>query len=199
MNSLRKQLIKWREYGKISEVGQIARRAFVNNAFDGILTMIGVVVGNMVVGVQDARTILVTGLSTAFSIGISGSWGAYLAESAERAHALQELEQFTLTDLQDTQIGKASRMAVVTVSIVDGLSPFLAALLVVAPFFFASWFPSVHYVYYTSMALALLSLFGLGIFLGNISGHNLLVSGLKTAMAGLVCMAISLLLERMSA
>ena len=73
---------RWREYSEISEAGKIARRAFANNSFDGVLTMIGVVMGNFVVGVQDGTVVLVTGLSTALAIGISGGWGAYLTESA---------------------------------------------------------------------------------------------------------------------
>jgi predicted membrane protein (TIGR00267 family) len=198
MPSLHKQLEKWREYNKISEAGQIARRAFANNSFDGILTMIGVVMGNFVVGVQDATVVLVTGLSTALAIGISGGWGAYLTESAERRHSIGELEQFTLTELTDTKIGKASRMAVGLVAAVDGLSPFLSALLVVIPFFFASLMPVISYAYYASIALALLGLFGLGIYLGRLSRENLFLSGIRTSVAGVVCMALSYFLEQVA-
>ena len=198
MTRMQERLERWREYSRISEAGQIARRAFVNNSFDGVLTMIGVVMGNFVVGVVDAKVVLVTGLSTALAIGISGGWGAYLTESAERRHAIGELEQVTLTKLRDTKIGKASRMAVVMVAAVDGLSPFFSALLVVIPFFFASLLPSVAYAYYTSIAMSLLALFALGIYLGNISKENLIFSGIRTAVAGVVCMALSYFLERLA-
>jgi predicted membrane protein (TIGR00267 family) len=198
MTPLQEQFETWREYSKISEAGQIARRAFANNSFDGVLTMIGVVMGSFVVGVQDATVVLVTGLSTALAIGISGGWGAYLTESAERRHAIGELEQITLTELQDTKIGKASDMAVVLVAGVDGLSPFLAALFVVVPFFFAHVLPSVAYAYYASIGMALLALFGLGIYLGRISRENLVLSGIKTAVAGVICIALSYLLEQLA-
>jgi predicted membrane protein (TIGR00267 family) len=198
MTPLHVHLERWREYSEISEAGQIARRAFANNSFDGLLTMIGVVMGNLVVGVQDATVVLVTGLSTALAIGISGGWGAYLTESAERRHAIGELEQFTLTELTDTKIGKASRMAVVLVAAVDGLSPFLAALLVVVPFFLAPLLPSVIYAYYASIGMALVSLFALGIYLGRISKQNLIISGIKTCVAGLICITLSYLIERLA-
>jgi len=198
MNPLQRQVEKWREYNEISQVEQIARRAFANNSFDGILTMIGVVMGNFVMGVQDARVVLVTGMSTALAIGISGGWGAYLTESAERRHEMGELEKHTLTKLHDTTIGKASRMAVIVVASVDGLSPFLAALLVVLPFFIATWLPTVTYAYYMSIAMALLSLFALGIYLGNISKEHLLLSGIKTSVAGVVCIALSYFLEMLA-
>lgn len=198
MTPLQVRLERWREYSKISEAGQIARRAFANNSFDGVLTMIGVVMGSLVVGVQESTVVLVTGLSTALAIGISGGWGAYLTESAERSNAVGELEQFTLTELRDTKIGKASRMAVVLVAAVDGLSPFLAALLVVIPFFLAPLLPSISYAYYASIGMALLALFGLGIYLGRISKRNLILSGVKTAVAGVICIALIYGLEQLA-
>lgn len=198
MSPLRERIEVWREYIRISKAGQIARRAFANNSFDGVLTMIGVVMGSFVVGVDNPTVVLVTGLSTALAIGISGGWGAYLTESAERRHEIGELERFTLTDLQDTKIGRASRSAVVLVAAVDGLSPFLSALLVVVPFFMAPLLPSVAYAYYASIAMALLALFGLGIYLGRISKENLIMSGFKTTIAGVVCMTLSYLLEQLA-
>jgi predicted membrane protein (TIGR00267 family) len=198
MGSLHDRLEQWREYNRISEAGEIARRAFVNNSFDGVLTMMGVVMGNFVVRVDDATVVLVTGLSTALAIGISGGWGAYLTESAERRQDIDELEQVTLTELGETKIGKASRAAVVTVAAVDGLSPFLAALVVVMPFFLAPVLPSVWVAYYTAIGLALLALFALGIYLGTLSKRSLILSGLRTAFAGLVCMGLSYLLERLA-
>ena len=198
MSSLNDRLARWREYNRISEAGEIARRAFVNNSFDGVLTMMGVVMGNFVVGVEDAKVVLVTGLSTALAIGISGGWGAYLTESAERRQDIDELEQVTLTELGDTKIGKASRAAVVTVAAVDGLSPFLSALVVVLPFFLAPILPSVWIAYYAAIGLALLALFGLGIYLGRLSKRSLILSGLRTAFAGVVCMGLSYALERLT-
>ncbi|MFP4343675.1 MAG: VIT1/CCC1 transporter family protein [Anaerolineales bacterium] len=198
MTSLHERVERWHEYNKISKAGEIARRAFANNSFDGILTMIGVVMGNFFVGVDDPTVVLVTGLSTALAIGISGGWGAYLTESAERRHAVGELEQFTLTNLQNTKIGRASRMAVLTVAAVDGLSPFLSALIVILPFFLAPLLHSTTYAYYASMIMALISLFGLGIYLGNISKERMIYSGIKTTVAGMVCIGLSYLLELMS-
>lgn len=198
MGSLNDRFNLWREYNRISGAGEIARRAFVNNSFDGVLTMTGVVMGSLVVGVQDAKVVLVTGLSTAVAIGISGGWGAYLAESAERRQDMDELQQVTLTDLGNTKIGKASRAAVVTVAAVDGLSPFLSALVVVLPFFMVPLLPSIAYAYYAAMGMALLALFGLGVFLGRLSKQNLILSGLRTAFAGIASMFLTYLLERLS-
>jgi predicted membrane protein (TIGR00267 family) len=195
MPALRTQLERWREYTEIAEVGEIARRYFAMNAFDGVLTIIGVLMGNYVAQVVETRVVIATGLSTSLAMGISGLWGSYLTESAERRREIDELEEQTLTSLRDTKIGKASRMAAVLVAIVDGLSPFLAALLVLVPFFVAGVFPIVKWAYYVSLLVALCTLFGLGIFLGRISKENLLLSGVKTVTAGVVSITCSYFLE----
>jgi predicted membrane protein (TIGR00267 family) len=189
---------QWREYSELSGAGAIARRAFANNSFDGVLTMVGVVMGSFVVGVEDASVVLITGLSTALAIGISGGWGAYLTESAERRREVVELEKSTLTDLEDSKIGRAARSAVVIVAATDGLSPFLAAFVVVIPFFFAPLLPSIKYAFYGSLGMALLALFGLGTYLASISEENRVAYGVKTALAGIVSMGLSLLMERLS-
>lgn len=191
MRSLLEAASYLREYDKLANISEIARRYFAMNAFDGVLTIIGVLMGNFVAGVNDARIVLSTGLATCVAMGISGLWGAYLTESAERKRDLDELSRFTLTDLTDTRIGRASRAAIVIVAIVDGFSPFIAALIVLLPFFVAVNYRDLTWAYYTSLGLALLALFSLGLFLGRISHGRMIVYGLKTVLAGVVSIAIS--------
>ena len=52
---VRRQLATLRHYHKIAEVGEIARRYFAMNAFDGVLTTIGVLVGGYFGGVRQRR------------------------------------------------------------------------------------------------------------------------------------------------
>ena len=194
MNSLRRFTDRLQRYNQLVNIGEIARRYFAMNAFDGVLTIIGVLMGNFTAGVEDARIVVTTGLATCVAIGISGLWGAYLTEAAERQREMLELEGYTLTDLQDTTLGKASRAAVVIVALVDGLAPFLAALIVLIPFFFPQLFPSIRWTYFTAIGLAMISLFGLGAFLGHISRRNIAIYGLRTVVAGVISIVISLLL-----
>lgn len=183
-----------REYERIAGFWKIARRALANNAFDGVLTMIGVLMGNYLGGVTDAIIVIRIGIATAISIGISGLWGAYLAESAERGRELAELEKISLTDLGETKIGRASRVAVIVVSLVDGLSPFVSSLIVLIPFFLAPLISDILFSYVLSLVVALVSLFVLGMFLGYVSGRNLLSYGLRTVVAGVVAVVINALL-----
>jgi predicted membrane protein (TIGR00267 family) len=183
-----------REYEQIAGFSQIARRALANNAFDGVLTMIGVLMGNYLGHVRSPSTVIQIGIATSVSIGVSGLWGAYLAESAERGRELAELEKISLTDLSNTKIGRASRMAVIVVSLVDGLSPLFSSLIVLVPFFFATLIDNILVSYVLSMIVALIGLFGLGMFLGHISGRSLIGYGLRTVVAGIVAIVINALL-----
>lgn len=194
MNPLRRVTEKFQDYSRMVNIGEIARRYFAMNAFDGVLTIIGVLMGNFTAGVEQARIVVTTGLATCVAMGISGLWGAYLTEAAERRRELLELERSTLSDLGNTRIGEASRAAVIIVAIVDGVSPFLAALIVLIPFFIPQVFPSMDFTYMVAIGLALAALFGLGAFLGRVSRRNILLYGLRTVVAGIISIGISLLL-----
>ena len=84
MRSLLDAVSYLREYDKLANIGEIARRYFAMNAFDGVLTIIGVLMGNFMAGVQEPRIVVSTGLATCVAMGVSGLWGAYLTEAAER-------------------------------------------------------------------------------------------------------------------
>jgi len=195
MTHLRRELERLKEYQEVADIGEIARRYFAMNSFDGILTILGVLMGNYLAGVRDAAVVVVTGMATSVSMGISGLWGAYLTESAERQKSLDDLEEQTLSDLSQTRIGRASRAAVVIVALVDGLSPLLASLFVLSPFFLTGLLGDIQYSYYLALGIALVSLFGLGAFLGRISKQNVLLAGLKMIVAGVMALVLSYLLE----
>jgi len=191
MGFFARKLHELKEYNDIASISEIARRYFAMNAFDGVLTIIGVLMGNYAARVHDARIVIVTGFSTCIAMGISGLWGAYMTESAERKRDLNDLESHTLTDLSNTKIGRASRVAVVVVALVDGLAPFLSALVVLLPFFFSGLLDDIVLSYYASLGMALLVLFALGAFLGKVSKENLIISGVKMIGAGLVSILLS--------
>jgi len=192
---LRERAATLRHYHEIAEVGEIARRYFAMNAFDGVLTAIGVLVGGYLGGVDSPRSIFVVVLTTAVGMGVSGFYGSYLVERAERGRAMRELEESTLSSLQDTTIAAASRYAIVVIALVDGASPFAAALIVMIPFLFTGVI-SMHTAYFAAVCVGLVELFFLGVFLGAISRERLWLSGLRLAAAGVIALAISLLLGR---
>ncbi len=94
---------KWKQYGKISDLGIIARRKFFNNCFDGALTCAGIISASFVtflpfflLGIPadfTTRTVYITGVATTFAIGISGLWGAFLSEESERKKKMIDLRK----------------------------------------------------------------------------------------------------------
>jgi len=183
------------EYNSIANVAEIARRSFGNNAFDGILTMLGVMMGSFTSNVADPAIVITTGLTTSIAIMISGAWGAYLTESAERKKDINELGRSMLTDLQSSRIGRAGRFAAIAVAVVDGISPFIGAIFPLIPFFFFALFPDIRVVYFTAFGVALVELFILGIWLGNVAKENLFGYGFKTLLAGVASMLVGSLLN----
>jgi len=181
-------------YNQIVGISNIARRYFAMNAFDGVLTTIGVLVGNYLAGVRDLSIPIQIGIATSIAMGISGLWGAYLTESAERQRELADLEKISLIDQSETSIGRASRFAVIVVSVVDGLAPALAAFIVLIPLFLGSWINNPILSYSLAGGIALLLLFGLGLFLGKVSEKSLIGYGFKTLLAGILAIAINFLL-----
>ena len=193
-SSLSEFLEEIQTYNQIADIGEIARRYFAMNAFDGVLTTIGVLAGNYLAGVRDLSIPIRTGIATSIAMGISGLWGAYLTETAERQRELSELQKISLIDQSETSIGRASRFAAIVVSIVDGLAPALAAMIVMTPLFFGSMIQDPVLSYALAGGVALLCLFALGMFLGKVSEQNLIGYGIKTLLAGLAAIAINFLL-----
>ena len=101
-----------------------------------------------------------------------------------------------LTNLCDTSIERESREKTVIISLIDGLSPALGAVIPLIPFFLAqaSVIP-VEASIVGSFALVFIVLFGLGMFLGKTSEENIILYGGVTVTVGLVTSLIILLVS----
>ncbi len=170
-----------------------ARRAFANNAFDGALTFLGILLGNVVLNEVHPVAVIYVGLSTCLAIGMSGAFGRFLSERAERRALLRKLEKDLLTNLGDTSIEREGKEKTVIISLIDGVSPALAAIIPLSPFFLAqaSLIP-VNASIVASFALVFIVLFGLGMFLGKTSEENVLLYGGVTVAVGLITSLIIL-------
>ncbi len=186
---------KIRYYDAITGMSKILRRYFVMNSFDGALTIFGMLLGSYASGVDDTHLIMGIGLSTAVAIGFSGLTGALMTEHAERAREIKLMERALHRRLDNTDYKKAYDFASLITAFVDGFSPLFAACILLLPFLFVT----MPEAYYISFSLALCVFFLLGVFLGEVSREHLLKTGLKFLLAGLLCMAIILILESISA
>jgi len=191
----RRHVKKIKSYDKIAGIGEIARRYFAMNSFDGVLTILGILIGSYVGGIRQANIVISAGLGASIALMVSGLWGTYLTEYAERTRSLKELESSILIKLEKTDIGKASKAATIIVALINGLSPLMAGILVLTPFFFSEIFNIIN-IYYTSIGIAFLILFGLGMFLGKISKENMIKMGFKMILAGVASAALGFLFIR---
>jgi predicted membrane protein (TIGR00267 family) len=214
---IKEKIHQWKEYSKMSDLGIIARRKFFNNAFDGALTCAGIVSGIFIIFLSGSLTfetqdVLITGFATALAIGISGLWGAFLSEEAERKKKVIDMKkdmadlEHKSIDLNDennknekknnknskTIIEKAESFATLVASLVDGAAPVLGSSLPLIPFFFGVSLTLIHFIF-SYIILAGLLVY-LGIFLGQISGGGRLRYALHLITAGIVTLIVSILL-----
>ena len=195
-----KTLKEWKRYHRISDVGKITRRYFVMNAFDGALTMLGVVIGAYVSGVINQPTIIISaGIAGSIAMGASGISGAYMTEKAERTKKLKELEKAMLSDMKESVHGKSQRFATIFAALVDGFSPAIAAMIVISPFFIANFgLISYEIAFFVCIAITMIVLVLLGIYLAKISDESLIKYGILMLFVGLItaalCVGTSILL-----
>lgn len=217
MKSIRKTIQNWKQYGKLSDLGEISRRKFFNNCFDGALTCAGIVSGIFIIFLSPnsfqftPQNVLITGFATTLAIGISGLWGAFLSEEAERKKKVSDMKK-DMAIVEDTAeeddqnnkgdnnnktiLEKAERFATIVASLVDGGAPAVGSTLPLIPFFFGASLTIGHFIF-SYVILAGLLVY-LGIFLGNISGGGKLRYALHLVTAGVVTLLISLLLGQIT-
>lgn len=183
-------------YLRVTRAKKILRRYFAMNAFDGSMTSLGVVIGAYISSISDPRTVIGVILVSGIAMAVSGFSGTYMTESAERNHSLNELEDAMLVDLNDTIYGQASRFVSIYAAVVDGSAPFLASIPAFIPFYLSMiGILPIGLAFYISIGASLLTLFLLGVFLGRISGGNLLYSGIKMVVAGVAVAILALVLN----
>ena len=94
---LKEKIAKWKKYSKMSDLGIIARRKFFNNCFDGALTCAGSVSALFILFLSGKyltpNDVVISGLAITLAIGISGLWGAFLSEEAERKKKMIDLRK----------------------------------------------------------------------------------------------------------
>ena len=177
---------------RISDTNDIVRRYFVVNGFDGALTMLGMIIGFMITATSDMNIIINACLSAAIALGMSGLSSAYVSELAERKRSLAKLENAMIADLSATAYGDAARWVPIWVALVNGLAPLIISLLILLPLWLTSaGLPLPVPPLQAAIVVALLLIFLLGVFLGQIAGISWWRSGMQTllvamATAGLI-------------
>ncbi|MDH5259014.1 MAG: hypothetical protein OEX07_13450 [Gammaproteobacteria bacterium] len=183
---------------KLVSAGDIARRYFVTNGFDGALTMLGLIVGFYSSNISSATVILSVCLGATVALTMSGFVSAYISESAERKKELIELEQALVTSMDESAHAKAAKLSPIFIAAVNGLSPLIISLLIISPVWLSLSGLSLPLdPLKLSIIIAFIVLFSLGVFLGKISGHFWLWSGLRTLLVAIATSGIILSVEKL--
>lgn len=182
-------------YFQVTGAQKIIRRYFAMNAFDGAMTSLGVVIGAYLSQILDERSVIGVIITSGIAMMVSGFSGTYMTERAERSHSLNELEDAMLVNLDDTVYGRASRFISVFAALVDGSAPFIASIPSVIPFLLVPRLIDLATAFVAAIGASLFTLFILGVYLGRISGENILYSGLKMVVSGAAVAIIALLLN----
>lgn len=193
LRSLREKISRIFRY---SEAEEYPRRYAVMNAFDGVMTVLGIVLGSQLLGGGHASHIVGAGVGASLAMGVSGASGTYMAEIAEQERKIKEIEEAMLRDLEDSVLGRAHRQAALISAIVDSLAALLAGLAVVSPYAaVVVGLLSEAAAFYLSLIISFGMLFILGVFLGKVSGRSLLLSGFKALAFGVATLLLLLLLN----
>lgn len=182
----------------LSQAGQIARRYFVTNGFDGALTMLGILLGFYTGGEVPLVVVISACMGAAIALCISGFTSALLSETEERKKELKELEESLVAPLEESDYGKASQITPWVIAAVNGLSPFLISLFIIIPLWLEHWgfmLPFEMDPFDTAIGFSFVAILFLGIFLGRISGTFWLWSGLRAVLIGLVTAGIIFLIS----
>jgi predicted membrane protein (TIGR00267 family) len=171
-NSLKNLSRKVKVYLHITKASGIARRYFIMNGFDGAMTIFGIVLGSWIAGVTKPEVILLAGFGACLAMGVSGFFGTFMAEKAERERHLKDMEEATKNRVDPIHY-EAARFVVIYVALIDGLSPALTATISLTPFMLASLkIISISNAYFASLALSMATLFLLGFYLGKIAKES---------------------------
>ncbi len=210
----------------MSDLGEIARRKFFNSCFDGALTCAGIVSGFFIMFLSEPtrnvpNTVIITGFATALAIGISGLWGAFLSEEAERKKKITDMKkEMAIIETDDeetidhsennikktkkkkkkkikpTLLERAEYFATIVASLVDGGAPVLGSSLPLVPFFFGTVLTPIHFIISYIVLVGLLVY--LGVFLGKISGGGRVRYAIHLVTAGVVTLIVSILLGKIA-
>jgi predicted membrane protein (TIGR00267 family) len=182
---------KFRIYSSVTDISSVSRRYFVIGFFDGVLTVLGMIMGAHLSGEATSQIIISAGIATGLAHGISSGWGAYEAERIEQSIMVREKQKALLVEDKSCAVTKAHKFATYISSFVHAVAPIPAAIIPLIPYMFLD----ADKALIPAIALGLTSLFSVGAFMGAISKRNLLIAGLRMMLAGVATLAIVTILN----
>lgn len=190
-----------KEYSRIMEAAEaheIARRMFVTNALDSLLSTIGILLGTYLLGGKNPLVYYGAVVGGATAMGLFSAFlGTYLSERAERMRELREMEKTVLRSLRGSIYWKAAKIVPLYVALWSSIGVLTLPALCTSPLLAAhAGLLGLSDAIYLSLALIEAALFGIGCFLGKISGEGMLKSGARMLLIGLAASIMYLALQQ---
>jgi predicted membrane protein (TIGR00267 family) len=160
--------------------------------------LLGIIVGSALAGHAGLNVIIVTMLTTSIALGISTGVSVYEAESLEQERKIADLEKALFTDLTDTSIQKTAKSTILLATAINFATPLFSCAITVTPFVLA--FIGIlqrEIAGWVSVALALGTLFGAGVFMGRVGKTNPYKKGLRMVAFGVLAFIIGFLLDQL--
>ena len=194
MFNLKNSVKKLKSQFELTKSGAIARRYFVIGAFDGALTILGVILGAYVAKVTvdpvlAEQLIVGAGVAGAVALAVSSAVGAYEAERVEHVLSHKHLEKAMLCAVEGTR-KEAIGVSIFVSALAHGVAPLVAAFVPLIPFFFMPLDEAVV----TGTIITLAFLFVLGAYLGSLIKEMIVYTGLRFVIAGLATSIVLILI-----
>lgn len=188
----RERAERLRLYTRITDLASISRRYFVIGFFDGVLTVMGLILGAHLSGEANSSIILSAGIATSLALGISSGWGAYEAERVEqKLSAFEKRRALLKRDGEQCLIDEAHDFAMKVSSFVHAIAPIPAGIIPLIPYVFLD----ENTAFYTAIATGFALLFAVGVSMGKVGKTNLIKSGIRMVLAGVVTLLIVTILN----
>ncbi len=169
-------------------------RHVVRGFIDGALSVLGVVIG---ASGAEISIVISAGIGGGIANALSNAFGAFSAEMVEEEIKLSEVEKSMLSDLRSTEIYREIRKKVMLRGIIDGVSTAFGSFLPIVPFILALVMGySIKLALAFSVGLTAISLSMVGMYYGMISKKNILLSGAKMGLMGIVTAIATFVIER---
>jgi len=188
---LRDGIDKYRIYSNITDITSVSRRYFVIGFFDGVLTVLGMIMGAHLSGGATSEIVISAGIATGLALGISSGWGAYEAEKIEQTIAMREKQKALLVNRESNTITKAHDFATYVSSTVHAIAPIPAAIIPLIPYMYMD----AEKALYPAIGMGLTALFVVGALMGKVSKRNILIAGMRMVIAGLLTLVVVTLLN----
>jgi predicted membrane protein (TIGR00267 family) len=192
-------LVKIRDLRKIlarEDVGPIFRRFFINTLFDSTFILLGIVVGLAFAGHATPRVIIVTMITGSIALGISTGVSVYEGEKIERERKISKLEKALFMDLSGTKIERTAKTVIVLAALINFSTPIISCIVTMLPFVLADMgVLDIGVASFSSIALALATLYLAGFYMGRFGKRNPLLVGLRMIGFGLIAFIVGLLLQ----